>query len=250
MAVSGCTPPRLAINPMTSKSRTLFLTVVVAALAACGGAEAKNKGEQPAASAAVSAAPAASPASDEQVRRADLARIKGDTTAKVWMVIVSDFQCPFCKIWHDTTAATIEQEYVATGKIRVAYVNFPLRRHQFAMLSAESAMCAGAQGKFWEFQDALFAEQEKWSVLADAAPSFEAMAARLGLDVPAWKSCVSSHVMEPMIRADLQRGSSAGVNATPSFLIGDTKLEGAARAPAFRDAIDKALAAAGAGGAK
>jgi protein-disulfide isomerase len=56
--------------------------------------------------------------------------------------------------------------------------------------------------------------------------------------------------MEPMIKADLQRGVGSGVNATPSFLIGETKLEGAASAPAIRSAIDKALAAAGSGGAR
>ena len=235
---------------MPTKSSTILLTVAVAALAACGGAEAKNKAAAGTASAVMNAGSTGSAPSDERVRRADLARIKGDTTAKVWMVIVSDFQCPFCKIWHDSTAATVDREYVATGKIRVAYVNFPLRRHQFAMLAAESAMCAGSEGKFWEFHDALFEAQDKWSVTSDAAPSFEAMATGLGLDVAQWKSCVASHVMEPMIKADLQRGVSSGVNATPSFLIGQTKLEGAARAPAFRDAIDKALAAAGTGGGR
>lgn len=235
---------------MSTKLSTIVLAVVIAASSGCGGAEAKNKASAGTASAAMNAAAGGSASSDERVHRADLARIKGDTTAKVWMVIVSDFQCPFCKMWHDSTAATIDKEYVATGKIRVAYVNFPLRRHQFAMLSAESAMCAGAQGRFWEFHDALFEDQDKWSVTSDAAPSFEAMAARLGLNVAEWKSCVSSHVMEPMIKADLQRGVGSGVNATPSFLIGETKLEGAASAPAIRSAIDKALAAAGSGGAR
>jgi protein-disulfide isomerase len=235
---------------MSTKSSTIVVVAAVAVLSACGGAEAKNKAPAGTASAVMNAAASGSAASDERVRRADIARIKGDSTAKVWMVIVSDFQCPFCKMWHDSTAATIDREYVATGKIRVAYVNFPLRRHQFAMLSAESAMCAGAQGKFWEFHDALFEEQDKWSVTPDATPSFEAMATRLGLNVPDWKSCVSSHVMEPMIKADLQRGVGSGVNATPSFLIGDAKLEGAATAPAIRSAIDKALAAAGTGGSR
>ena len=111
--------PWIPNNPMPTKSRTIvLLSICLAALAACGGAEAKNKAAAGTASAVMNAAATGSASSDERVRRADLARIKGDTAAKVWMVIVSDFQCPFCKHVARQTSAKIDQEYVATGKIR------------------------------------------------------------------------------------------------------------------------------------
>ncbi len=72
-------------------------------------------------------------AADSMARRADHARIEGSPTATVWLVEISDFQCPYCKMWHDSTYAAVKKEYVDTGKIRLAYVNFPLPMHKNAM---------------------------------------------------------------------------------------------------------------------
>ncbi|MEP7346700.1 MAG: thioredoxin domain-containing protein [Gemmatimonadaceae bacterium] len=215
-------------------------------LTACGGKEARAK---PTADDAATVLPAtasnAAAPTDPRVTAADLARVKGDTAAKVWLVIVSDWQCPFCKIWHDSTAATIEKEYVATGKVRMAYVNFPLRMHQHAREASEAGMCAAAQGKFWEYGEALFKSQAEWAAVEVATPNFEAMATSLSLDMPAWRSCMSEHVMEPMIQADYDRGVKANVNSTPTFFVGNQVIEGADKAPAFRAALDKALAGIG-----
>src|SRR5258705_2057932 len=75
---------------------------------------------------------------DSVSSHADRARIRGSETAQVWLVEISDFQCPFCKQWHDETFAKIDQEYVKTGKVRLAYLNFPLIRiHHNAQAAAE-----------------------------------------------------------------------------------------------------------------
>ncbi|MGQ0641881.1 MAG: DsbA family protein, partial [Gemmatimonadaceae bacterium] len=99
---------------------------------------------------------------DPRLAKGDLARIQGAPSAKTWFVIVSDFQCPYCKQWHDSAGEALRREYVATGKIRVAYVNYPLGQHRHAVATAEAAMCAGLQDKFWEYHDALFAAQKRW----------------------------------------------------------------------------------------
>ena len=214
-------------------------------LAACGGTEARAKPTADDASKVLPAtAASATPPTNPRVTLADLSRVKGDSSAKVWLVIVSDFQCPFCKVWHDSTAATIEKEYVATGRVRMAYVNFPLRMHQHSREASEAAMCAGAQGKFWEYGDALFNSQPEWAAMPAATPKFEALAKSLSLDQDAWRSCMSEHVMQGMIQADYDRGVKANVNSTPTFFAGDAVIEGAVSAPAFRAALDKALAAA------
>ena len=62
-------------------------------------------------------------AEDSLSKKADRARIRGAETAQVWLVEISDFQCPWCKQWHDSTFTKIDQEYVKTGKIRMAYLN-------------------------------------------------------------------------------------------------------------------------------
>jgi protein-disulfide isomerase len=173
--------------------------------------------------------------------RADHGRILGDSTAPVWLVMASDFQCPWCKRWHDSTYAAIVQNYVRTGKVRMAYLNFPLSMHPNAPGAAEAAMCASIQGKFWEMHDALFNEQDKWAALTNPDKFFDAMAARLGVAMPAWRACVAKHKTASLIAADRERAQSAGVKSTPTFFVGQWRLEGAEPYATFRGAIDSAL---------
>ena len=180
------------------------------------------------------------------MRLADQARIQGSASAPVWMVIVSDFQCPFCRMWHDSTYGAIRREYVQTGKIRMAYLNLPLGNHKHAWPAAEAAMCAGAQQKFWEMQDAIFSTQEQWTPLDNAVPVFDSLAAKVGVDVARYRSCVTSGAIRPLIQADRERSVDAGVQSTPMFLIGQERVRGAAPIAQFREVIDRALGAAGA----
>lgn len=184
---------------------------------------------------------AAAAVNDSSVTRADLARIQGKADAPLWVIEVSDFQCPFCKQWHEQTYRAFRDQFVKTGKVRLAYVNFPLGSHIYAWPSAESAMCAGAQGKFWEMHDALFSTQTRWEAMSSPSIVFDSLAQAIGLDVPRWRDCVSSGKMKPLIQADHDRAARAGANATPSFLIGDKILTGAQPIEVLRRAIDSAL---------
>ena len=186
--------------------------------------------------------PAAAAKPDSDVVKADLARIQGSPTAPIWVIEVSDFQCPYCKVWHEQTYQKLRDEFVRTGKVRLAYINFPLAQHIHARPAAEAAMCAGAQGKFWEMHDALFTNQARWSALASSTAYFESLARDTGVDVGRWRQCVQSGKMKPWIQADLDRARAAGAASTPSFMIGDRILIGAQPIETLRGAIDTALA--------
>ena len=161
----------------------------------------------------------------------------------MWLVEISDFQCPYCKQWHDETYATIDHEYVKTGKVRLAYLNFPLSCiHKNERAAAEAAMCAWVQGKFWELHETLFATQPKWAD-EDALPVFDSLAVRPSVEPNAWRNCMSTHAAK-FIEADRDRSTQAGVRATPRFFIGDRALAGAYPVDTFRVAIDQALAKA------
>ena len=176
---------------------------------------------------------------------ADRGRIRGDETAPVWLVEVSDFQCPYCKQWHDDVFATVDREYVKTGKVRLAYLNFPLSSiHPNARGAAETAMCAAVQGKFWPLHESLFATQEKWGPMTNPAPVFDSLARVAGVDTASWHRCIQTHATAPLIDADHDRSARAGVNSTPSFFIGDRALAGAYPVDSFRVAINQALAKA------
>jgi protein-disulfide isomerase len=185
-------------------------------------------------------------ANDSIAQRADRGRIQGSERASLWIVEASDFQCPYCKIWHDSTYAPLVRDYVANGKVRLAYINYPLGQHQNAMPAAEAAMCASAQNKFWPMHDALFTSQPQWETLPGAVPAFDSMAARLGVDMPAWRSCMSLHQTRGLIEADRERGQSAGVKSTPTFFVGDQLVEGAEPYSHFRQVIEAQFAKAGA----
>jgi protein-disulfide isomerase len=238
MTSSTCVP-----RAVGRAARFILLAALAAEAAACGRPEETPREPTPARSTADASAKApASPADSATRAAADRSRVLGDSTAPVWVVMISDFQCPYCKLWHDSTGKAIVQEYVRPGQVRMAYINFPLPSHKNAWPAAEAAMCAGAQGRFWPMHDALFAEQERWSGVAAPAALLDSIASGVGVDAAAMRQCVSSGVMRPLIQADLDRSSSAGVNSTPTFVIGDSVISGAYPIDRFRTVIDAALA--------
>jgi protein-disulfide isomerase len=176
------------------------------------------------------------------VAAADKGRIEGDASAKTWLIVASDFQCPFCKQWHDESYRTIVNDYVRTGKIRLAYVNYPLGQHQNAVPTAEAAMCASAQGKFWQYHDALFTTQDKWETLPMPAMFLDSIAGAVGLDKTEWKKCLDSGKMKPLIMADRDRAAAAGVQSTPTFILGDRVMQGSQPLAVMKAALDSEIA--------
>lgn len=240
---------------------TIDLRIIAVAAASlivsCKGAEtaraktpsqASAESAAPATATTASAATTAPTAPDPLVARADSARIRGSSSAKVWMILASDFQCPYCKMWHDSSDAAIRRDYIDNGKVRLAFVNYPIGSHQNAIPAAEYAMCSAAQNKFWEIHDALFASQDKWAGLPDPGPTLEQIAGSVGVDLTQLRACVSSHKMRPLIEADRDRATKGGVRATPSFFVGTQPgpLEGVIPLAEMRKALDAALASAGA----
>lgn len=222
-------------------------------LAALGVAACQRSGddarprEQNVVAATSSGSLAAPAANDTLTDRADRGRVMGSDSAKIWMVAASDFQCPFCKQWHDESFPTIVRDYVKTGKVRFAYLNFPGTMHPNAVPAAEAAMCASAQGKFWAMHDSLFARQEKWESLTQPqlGAAFDSLAQHVGATMRTWRVCVRNHAMVPLImETDRARLAQRGVTGTPTFFIGDTIIVGAQPLADFRSALDAALAKA------
>jgi protein-disulfide isomerase len=96
----------------------------------------------------------------------------GDKNAKVTIVEFSDFQCPFCEAFYTDTLSQLKKEYLDTGKAHLAFRHFPIESlHPNAPTAHEAAECANEQGKFWEYHNALFNDQQTWADLPlDATP--------------------------------------------------------------------------------
>src|SRR5688572_14403209 len=87
------------------------------------------------------------------------APMRGGASARVAMVELSDFECPFCGRYSRETAPQLMKQYVDSKRIAYAFLHLPVATHAFAFKAAEAAACAGDQGKFWEMHDVLFARQ-------------------------------------------------------------------------------------------
>ncbi|MBA3465825.1 MAG: DsbA family protein [Gemmatimonadaceae bacterium] len=230
------------VNRALARSLMLAGLACTGAKPPAGGAEANTAERRDTASIATTA-----PRADPRVARADLARIQGDSVAKVWVVEVSDFQCPFCRQWHHESYEALRDEYVTTGKVRLAFVNFPLSQHLNAWPASQAAMCAGEQGRFWQMHDAIFANQAKWASVSSVDTLFTSLARGAGVDIKRWRDCLSSDVMRPLIQADLDRATSSGVRQTPSFIVGNRRLAGAVPMTTMRAVLDSAIAEARSG---
>jgi len=169
----------------------------------------------------------------------DAERVKGDPKALVTIVEFSDFQCPYCKK-SESTLHELLAKY--GGKVKLAYLDFPLREiHPQAQRAAEAARCAGEQGKFWEYHDALYADQAK----LDGAELLT-HARALHLDEKSFQSCLDSGKFKSKIEADMEEGRKVGVAGTPGFFINGTFLSGAVPPADFEKIIDTQLALLGA----
>ena len=165
----------------------------------------------------------------------DPARVKGDPKAPVTIVEFSDFQCPYCKK-SESTLRELLTKY--NGRVKLAYLDFPLREiHPQAQSAAEAARCAGEQGKFWEYHDALYAEQSKLD-----GPGLLAYARGLHLDEKSFQACLDSGKFKSKIDADLAQGNKVGVAGTPGFFVNGVFLSGARSVSDFEKIIDGQLA--------
>ncbi len=239
-------------------ARALALVVLVGVATACGRADAAAQTgrdsstvttARAAQTALLTATPRSSTSSDTAadsvlIAKADKGRLMGRDSGAIWLVVISDFQCPYCKTWHDSSMAQLKRDYIDPGKVRLAYLHLPLQMHPQARVEAEASLCAAAQAKFWSFSDALFRDQAAIHKLSDAAPYLDSLARASKLNMAEYQSCKKSPSIRALIDSDIQQANRIGVRSTPSFLIGEFLVEGAVPYPDFRRAVDSALSVA------
>jgi protein-disulfide isomerase len=160
----------------------------------------------------------------------------GPGNAPVTIVEFGDFQCPFCRAAESTVKA-VQHRY--GDRVGLVYVDFPLNFHNHAMQAANAARCAGEQDKFWQYHDALFADQSKL-----AAADLKATAKKLGLDPSKFDACLDQARYQSGINHDVELGSKLNVTGTPTFFIDGRSLVGAQPETKFTELIDEELVAA------
>jgi len=155
----------------------------------------------------------------------------GATELKTILVEFSDFQCPFCGKAQETLKPLIAKYQ---DEVTLVYKHFPLVSiHPQAMPAAKAAWAANQQGKFWEYHDALFSQQDKLG-----EEFYLDLAQTLNLDLELFNRDRNSKAADAAIQQDLQLAAKLELSGTPSFLLQSEKFSGAVQL----SAIEKVLA--------
>ncbi len=127
--------------------------------------------------------------------------------------------------------------------LALVYRHYPLSQHNKALLMAQAAEAAAAQGKFWEMHDLIFAKQAEWTTksLAEAETTIAGFARTLGLEPKKFATDLVADATSDKIKADMASGERAGVAATPTFYLNGRFFK-AGTAGEFKAAIEAALA--------
>lgn len=159
----------------------------------------------------------------------------GPRDAPITIVEFSDFQCPYCRRWHEQVYEPLLAAY--PGKIRMVYRHLPLTSiHPDAFPAAEASMCAGEQDAFWQFHEKLFSSESLGSEV------YNRYARELSLDMTAFEACMTEHKYREAVQKDTDFAIDLGIRSTPTFFINGLAIVGAQPLEVFKQVIDKELA--------
>lgn len=179
---------------------------------------------------------------DRMMEAADVSRVIGSDSAAVRVLVVSDYQCDSCRTWFEQYLPQLRAEYIETGKARLTWVHYPLKRHPAAVRAASAALCAGVQGKFWDASARLFNGQTAWGSSPRANEIIDSLANVPGIENFTLKNCIDSDRMLRQIRRDIDWTDTAKAGAPVTIVIGKRRIAGSASFATLRASLDSAVA--------
>jgi protein-disulfide isomerase len=159
----------------------------------------------------------------------------GPEDAPVTIIEFGDYQCGYCRLWYQQTFNQLMATY--PDQIRFVYRDMTNSGHPESLPAAEAANCAGEQGGYWQFHNALFSGEYELG-----RDGYEQYAADLGLDLASFTTCLDDNRYQDEINADGADAARLGISGTPSFVINGRILVGAQEFAAFKAIIDEELA--------
>ncbi|MCA0452493.1 MAG: DsbA family protein [Chloroflexi bacterium] len=170
--------------------------------------------------------------------------VLGRDIAPVKVTEYASFDCTHCRDFHEGTFSTV-LERIRNNEVQFTFVPvFGTGSIQNGEGAAKAAVCAGQQGKFWQFHDALFSWQGTYANTAFSQNRFVGGINELGLDRGQWDSCVTGSYATQVVNDAVSAFRLQGASGTPALFVNGTAVDVASNV-ALYDAIDQALAAAG-----
>lgn len=171
--------------------------------------------------------------------------VLGEASARVTIIEFGDYQCPVCRLFWKETLPRIRKEYIETGKAKLVFRDFPLAGHPMAVPAAMAAECARDQGRFWEYHDKVYREQDRRAREGEVAEfrggDLKRWAADIKLDPAAFDACLDSGKYKQEVAADYAAATGVGLNGTPVFFVNGRALFGAHPFAVFQKVIEEEL---------
>lgn len=159
----------------------------------------------------------------------------GPQDAPILLIEFSDYNCPYCRSWHQETFPVLMASY--PDQIRFVYRDLPVvGGGQVGLEAAQAANCAGDQGAYWQFHDALLSGRYGLSRQA-----YLQYAADLDLDSAALEECLDSRYYEREVLQDRSYALQLGISSTPTFFLNGIPIVGAQPAAVFQQIIESEL---------
>ena len=171
--------------------------------------------------------------------------VLGSRHAPVTIVEFADFECAYCRRFHERVLPSLKREYIDTGLVRFIHKDLPLPFHRQAKPAAAAARCAGEQGRYWDLYSGLFDQQTCLE-----CKGVVGIAREINLDTSALQACMQRKATEILITTNLSEAELHNIRATPTFIIGPSRsdgkhhgdiVEGAMPWPQFKALIDQQL---------
>jgi len=169
----------------------------------------------------------------------------GSSKAPLTIVEFSDFECPYCRVFHEQVLPSLKREYINTGLVRFIHKDLPLPFHDQARPAAAAARCAGEQNRYWDLYSALFNQQTCLE-----CKGVVGIAESIDLNTSALRACMERKATETLITTNVSEAELHNIRATPTFVIGPSRsdgkhhgdvVEGAMPWPQFKALIDQQL---------
>jgi len=164
-----------------------------------------------------------------------------ESPPKIIIYIYTDFQCGACEKLHSEVEPELRQRYVAIGRVQIE-IRLLGAMSIDSMRATEAALCASDQGRFLEYQNALFrAWREEEDIAVYSVEALTGLAVELGLDQAAFANCLNSEAKKAEVEENMRMAQADGVSTLPAFLVGDFKIEGCRPLDTYIEAIETVL---------
>ena len=168
--------------------------------------------------------------------------VMGSHDAIVKIKIFSSLTCPHCANFHTKVVPQIKKEYVESGKVQLIFIDFPL--DQAAFNASKLLHCLG-QEKQMIFLDTIYEKQEEWTNgpnLEDINNNLKKIVENLGINQIQFNKClIDEDISDKILNGRIDANMKYSIKATPTIIINEKKLEGAADFKNISKRIEKII---------